>query len=398
MYFKMADYGSGKQHGQDKGFECPACKMKFSFRTNLNRHKRTIHKKETKRERTSCTIPGCTAKFYHQTKLLSHLEVVHGKHIDKTELTFSSMDKFFMWKMQEEAQNFVCFTKQRGCVTHSSVTHQHYICQRDGSSRSHTSKNQPGRKTRRKLQKGVIKTDLVCPARMLLRQCKKTGRVDVSYYKSHSHAISPSDLVHHPLPESVRKDIRSKLESGSTVNQIYQEFQNPSPGLQSSSTIYDHRLKLINKSQIRAIQRQLQKSKPVQPPSDTAYNVVVEVLQMADTCNTKVRRENHDEQTSLQQTTPLDINTERGNIAQEVLLSQPMANPLGETTIPPDYVSRLQGLLSDILVLMENENIRKSMLPYVMGNLEGMLSLCHQEANSLNVRHVEEVISVQKPS
>nr|XP_054757895.1 uncharacterized protein LOC129264045 [Lytechinus pictus] len=130
MYFKMADYGSGKQHGQDKGFECPACKMKFSFRTNLNRHKRTIHKKETKGERTSCTIPGCTAKFYHQTKLLSHLEVVHGKHIDKTELTFSSMDKFFMWKMQEEAQNFVCFTKQRGCVTHSSVTHQHYICQR----------------------------------------------------------------------------------------------------------------------------------------------------------------------------------------------------------------------------------------------------------------------------
>eukprot|EP00057_Strongylocentrotus_purpuratus_P003249 XP_003726258.1 PREDICTED: uncharacterized protein LOC100893170 [Strongylocentrotus purpuratus] len=389
----MADYGAGRQQEQDKIFECSECKLRYSFRTNLCRHRRTIHKKETKRERTTCTFPGCSMKFYHQTKLLSHLQLAHGQNTEKTDLTFPSIDKFLSWKEREEAENFLCFTKQGGGLNYHSVIHQHYICQRDGKSRRHLSKSYPGPKTNRTLRRGVVKTDLVCPARMLVRQCKKDGRVNVSYYKSHSHPISPDDVVHHPLPDSVRKDIKNKLASGMTANQIYQQFQDQSCGRLPSSTMHDIRLKHINKPQIRAIHQRLQRNpkEVVQSQSDPAYNVVVEVLHIADTCNTSNGRESPDinVQASEQQNIPLDVNTKSGNIKQELLFSKPVANPLCEATVPFDYGPRLHGILSEILVLMENENVRKTMLPCVIEDLEGMLSLCQQEANSHNVRHGE---------
>lgn len=405
---------------QDKGFECLICKARFSFRTNLNRHKKTIHKRETAREKRSCTVPGCTAKFYHQTKLLAHLEAAHGASTEKSELRFLTMAEFLSWKAQEEVENFVCFTKQRGDLSHLSVKHQHYICQRDGSARRHTP-----RKTDRKQRKGVVKTDLACPARMLVRQCRKSGRVDVCYYKSHSHPVSAADTVHHPLPQSVHKEIKQKLEAGVTVNQVYQEFQVCDLD-QSMTSARRDRLRSINKPQIRAIQRRLQRKSKVisQEESDVMYNAVAQALEIVGSGRNShleskggngLEIEEHCATPSSRSSSNLSQQSlveDCSRLAQEPAFTEPMVGvplgapvynppppPIALVSAPPlDYGTKLHSMLSEMLVLMQNENVRKMMLPCIMGNLEHMLALCRQEANSLHIRRDVEIMSLEKPS
>ena len=287
------------------------------------------------------------------------------------------MEEFLSWKVQEEAANYVSFTKQRGDISHMTVTHQHYVCQRDGSSRIHSSKNQPVRKTARKQKKGVIKTDLVCPARMLVRQCKKTGKVSVTYYKSHSHSVSSTDIVHHPLPSSTRTEIKKRLKAGASANQVFQECQSCSAVQLLTSGIPDSRLLRINRPQIRAMQRRMEvKEKAVEREthSQSLMQIVGSLSDGSNSCNDQFR--------GLED----GPHTEEGNdsgVRQEMIYMEPVVpSASASVSSDSDYGKRLHAMLSEIVTLMNNENVRKTMLPYVMGNLEEMLALCQQEASS----------------
>ncbi|XP_071506424.1 uncharacterized protein [Diadema antillarum] len=363
-----------------EGFECSLCQTRFTFRTNLNRHNRNIHKRGTARGRASCSFPGCTAKFYHQTKLLSHFETAHGQITEKMDISFPTAEKFLAWKTQEEKENFVLFTKQRGDIDHLSVVHQHYICQRDGSARSHTAKNKMARKTDRRPRKGVVKTNLVCPARMLVRRCKKSGRVDVAYYKSHSHAVSPDDAVHHPLPDGVRKEIRDKLKSGVSVEHIHEEYQCRACETQ------DARLRRINRSQIRAIQRRLEKKEKLArradlptPHESRPQSVVIEALHVMDNSSSSGIDQGSSKvapaMTATQDTTPVGGGT---NFTSEMLCPQPLSR---SDVAHIDYARELQRMLQEILMMMEQAHVRDSVLPHIISNMEEMLALCKQKAN-----------------
>ena len=108
---------------QEKQFSCPICEVKFSFASNLHRHLKNIHNKVE-----ICTVKGCDHRFANKRKLLMHMELEHGTCMEKEDLEFRNLEEFYNWKLIEEVQNFVCFTKRRGDIEMVGSTHQHYIC------------------------------------------------------------------------------------------------------------------------------------------------------------------------------------------------------------------------------------------------------------------------------
>lgn len=222
---------------QEKNISCPICEARFSFASNLHRHLKNIHKKVE-----ICTVKGCDQQFANKRKLQIHMELEHGTFMEKEDLEFRNLEEFYNWKLIEEVQNFVCFTKRRGDIEMVGSTHQHYIC--------YLSRRVEGKK------KGT-KNNLYCPARMLMRQSKETGSVRVTYFKTHSHTLTYSDTQSLPVPECQRHSIKKKLEAGLTVDNVYQQLKKEQQSQLAVSIATYNRLQRIDMTQISMIQRSM---------------------------------------------------------------------------------------------------------------------------------------------
>ena len=69
-----------------------------------------------------------------------------------------------MWKEKEENQNFIYYTKQTATQNAKTTSYMHYVCQKHGNSTPHK------RKTTRRNKKGVVKSGMFCPSRLLCKE------------------------------------------------------------------------------------------------------------------------------------------------------------------------------------------------------------------------------------
>ena len=152
--------------------------------------------------------------------LFKHLEQKHKAVINQSQLHFTSLDNFLSWKEEEESQNHIYYSKQ----TSTKGTKMYYICQKDGHSMPHRSKGNEQRKTVRRNKKGVVKTGMFCPSRMICKVDQK-GAINVNYIQTHSHPIEFKDTLHHPIPKTILEQVKSKLLLGASVDHIHKDLR-----------------------------------------------------------------------------------------------------------------------------------------------------------------------------
>ena len=172
------------------------------------------------RAKIKCLHPSCTMEFVHVMKMLVHLESVHGVDIQRENLTFKNIIEFRKWKENEQATNFVYFTKYQAAKVFpkdSNYMVLYYKCQRDGSQRYHRPRGFVPKtdKVRRS-----VKTGITCPARMIVKVNRVDGAVAVEYIQSHSHPITAEDSKRQPIPQSLKNDIEAKLISGLSEDEV----------------------------------------------------------------------------------------------------------------------------------------------------------------------------------
>eukprot|EP00794_Sanderia_malayensis_P002626 gene2626-3039_t len=206
---------------------CKHCEKVFSRRDNLKWHMKEQHGENIDfnlRNKTRCIQPNCEETLFHHHKLIEQLEREHSAHIKLNRLNFMSMKEFFTWKEAEEAKNFTYYSKQTSLKKGKSASYFYYHCKRDGHSNPHRRKGDEQRKTARKHKKGVVKTDMLCPSRMI---CKVdlTGVINVTYIQSHNHLIQFKDTKHHPMPNSVLENVKSKLVLGASIDNIHKDLR-----------------------------------------------------------------------------------------------------------------------------------------------------------------------------
>ena len=193
--------------------------------------------------------------------------------------TFRSWTEFQRWKEEEEANNHVYFCKPYGNTSTNITEISYYMCQRDGPNRQHR-KSGDIPKTTRKNKKGVSKSGLVCPARMIVTEIKgDNGSVSVRYTKTRNHPITVADIQHHPMPLAERENIRTKLSLGIPAEKIYQDFREGHGSREKREDDFTINKKhLINKRQIKEIERKLKVNRRLHPDGALSVNTIVQKL------------------------------------------------------------------------------------------------------------------------
>ncbi|KAL0270220.1 UNVERIFIED_CONTAM: hypothetical protein PYX00_007692 [Menopon gallinae] len=182
------------------------CGRTYSQEWDMKKHK--LKCKEGKKKCKHCLISSCNLLFYHKAQLIAHMKKDHNVKIQDPEiLNFSCFEDFLSWKEREEEETYTYYSKQTGSNVSGVSVNTYYVCQHDGSDRTHTS---TPRKTGRRNKKGRMKTGRLCWSQMNVKQFKD-GTVKVTYFPSHTHPLSIADTEHHPLPPSVTMEIKRQL-------------------------------------------------------------------------------------------------------------------------------------------------------------------------------------------
>uniref|UniRef100_A0A8D9BJ78 C2H2-type domain-containing protein n=1 Tax=Cacopsylla melanoneura TaxID=428564 RepID=A0A8D9BJ78_9HEMI len=202
-------------------FTCNNCSHSFSRKDNLRKHVpkcsgSTVSSRNyvPNKKKTPCLVPNCGLQFQHRTVLIEHLAVAHPSKVafkPKVSKTFLSDEDFRSWKEEEEESTFSYFVQHSG--QHRRI--KHFYCQHDGSSKPHSKRKSDAFKSKR------IKVGHICIAKMKV-STTESGSVHLEYYPTHSHRLSPQDLVHHPLPHDVNKLINEQISVGVPVDLIYE--------------------------------------------------------------------------------------------------------------------------------------------------------------------------------
>lgn len=184
-------------------YECETCGSTFDWKSNYRRHLKQKHNQElidNDCTRTACLHPGCTKEFRFRMKMIEHMIKDHNTELDIANLTFQSFSAFEEWKDEEELVNFVYFSKQSGTKVLQKENIYYYACYRDGAIRRNCKSGEFPDLPVQPFKNGKLKTKTghVCPARIVARESKTDLEVSVTYFKSHSHSVSPSDLQYHP--------------------------------------------------------------------------------------------------------------------------------------------------------------------------------------------------------
>ena len=207
-------------------YKCKQCDTKCSRKDNLKRHMRKKHNQETYEDedvnkKSVCVYPGCLKSFYHKTKLIEHIAQDHLLSCQVENVVFKSMQEFEKWKQQEEASNYVYFSKSSGTAEGKNASYSYYACQKDGAARSCSNPTEATGKRYRKSGKKLVKMGTLCPARLQVKTLC-SGGVLVKYIKTHSHPIKFEDTQNHPLPSEVKQLILDKIAKGMPTKDIQQ--------------------------------------------------------------------------------------------------------------------------------------------------------------------------------
>uniref|UniRef100_A0A8D8R8M3 MULE transposase domain-containing protein n=1 Tax=Cacopsylla melanoneura TaxID=428564 RepID=A0A8D8R8M3_9HEMI len=172
---------------------------------------------------------------------LQHFEVAHPTQValkPKVSKTFLSDEDFRSWKEQEEESTFSYFVQHSG--QHRRI--KHFYCQHDGSSKPHSKRKSDAFKSKR------IKVGHICIAKMKV-STTESGSVHLEYYPTHSHRLSPQDLVHHPLPHDVNKLINEQISVGVPVDLIYEHAKQMFT-LRDTSHVSEMKANMLTKKKI----------------------------------------------------------------------------------------------------------------------------------------------------
>ncbi|XP_068211964.1 uncharacterized protein [Palaemon carinicauda] len=209
--------------GKGVFFQCENCGYSSKYKNSVRRHKEHCGLENSGAKR-SCIFPNCQVKFYHVSQMIRHMEVMHSACIGVKNLKFTSVEEFHVWKEKEEITNFTYFTKHRGDCQTKNGLYSIYICQNDGSNKSHRRKDEPPRLTGRRYKKGTIKTGSTCPSRMFVTTYQ--GEVTVKYFYSHNHELKFENTQFHPIARKSLDYIKSRFSVGASPKQVQEELRN----------------------------------------------------------------------------------------------------------------------------------------------------------------------------
>lgn len=179
-----------KNPKRQPGLVCESCGHEFRRRYVFLKHIKACKDEGRASSRFICSYPLCKAVFKHRIDLYDHLLHVHKANLTPVQtFTFDNEAKFKTWKAQIEDNSQSYFSKQYG-KHHSKAF---LYCQHDGLVKTHRKKGEEPRKSNRKNNKGVIKTNELCLSMMSVTYFEN-GRVQVDYRPSHSHPCHPRDL------------------------------------------------------------------------------------------------------------------------------------------------------------------------------------------------------------
>ncbi|XP_066920112.1 uncharacterized protein [Clytia hemisphaerica] len=184
------------EQGVDNKYHCSQCPKMYTRNHRLKLHVQQAHGLPSTKDRhkQACDEPGCQHTFYKRKDLVQHQKIAHKIEFDERNFQFDTMEDFYHWKEQEEISNHVYFTKQ-GSKKKGTTTY--LFCQFDGHIHSHKKKGEPHRKTDRRQTYGVLKTGLICPARIIVTE--KATTVEVEYIATHNHDVKLEDTKHQSL-------------------------------------------------------------------------------------------------------------------------------------------------------------------------------------------------------
>ena len=115
---------------------------------------------------------------------------------------------------------------------------------------------------------------------MLVKTNLVSHKVHIHYIKSHSHPISLRNTEHHPVPESVKEEIKTKLFLQIPVDNIYRDLRE---GLADRDNRDDdvpqQQRHFITKRQIKKMQRKVSVNRRFHPTDSTSVYLHVKSLQ-----------------------------------------------------------------------------------------------------------------------
>jgi len=229
-----AQGGVEVQSSDPSSTQCTTCGRVFATQSNLNRHRKRIHKEAlpgnpSKNGRPRCGCGVCGLDLLNRVPLIKHLRDEHDIHVVTEDLSFKSMNAFQKWKAKIEIETKSDFKKK----TDNQYNNISYICTRSGHYNPH------GENKRKLKEQGSRKIGAVCPARILMTPCNG-GRISVKYTRTHAgHKIDPSHLQ---LTKELKEWVYQRLVEGIPPSMILKDARIAFP-----------RADLLNRRHIRNI-------------------------------------------------------------------------------------------------------------------------------------------------
>ena len=240
----------GDNFYRDGMHHCDQCASKVKRKDNFKRHYMKVHKLVYKdsqvdgNSKNRCIFPGCTKVFYHKTKMVEHLKDKHKIVVSTVTKGFNSLDAFYEWKEAEESNNFVWFPKKDERRLPNGVTYSSFVCQCNGLKQDSKLKNST-------LKRKMVKRNIICPARMLVKfnPTEISQNVRVKYIKSHNHEISCDDIRSKPIPQKMKTEITEKLLDNKSIEEVISELHQEAVDSPSGSVqkvfIEKHKIKYL---------------------------------------------------------------------------------------------------------------------------------------------------------
>uniref|UniRef100_A0A0A9Z5T9 C2H2-type domain-containing protein n=1 Tax=Lygus hesperus TaxID=30085 RepID=A0A0A9Z5T9_LYGHE len=222
---------------------CDICGKSISFRCNLVRHYREVHRslppekikygcprsngdnlKKNERHthaEKKMVCRTCEKSFRYNFDFEKHITEEHNIKITNETKTFESKAEFDLWKRSIEAETPVKYIVRDAKQVNENRVIQ-YRCNRDGFYKAAVS----GRKRELKRQ-GSCKINGHCPARMAVT-IFHSGKVEVNFVPTHyGHELQ---LVHVPISSHMRQQVAAKLAANIPKDKVLEDIHNQISG------------------------------------------------------------------------------------------------------------------------------------------------------------------------
>ncbi|XP_071963223.1 uncharacterized protein [Antedon mediterranea] len=174
-------------------------------------------KKKIKCKHKCLFFEECSKSFDTQQDCVNHMSLEHA--VDKDHILlqeFNSFQEFQIWKDHLELDNYVYYTR-RNKQDRRFV----YYCYRDGQPKPGLEGDLDS-KTKTTLRKAKLtkKFGINCPSKMIAKM-SDSGRVDVIFYKFHSHSVSLEDTLHQTVPNVLKQELYGQFALNSSVEDVH---------------------------------------------------------------------------------------------------------------------------------------------------------------------------------